>query len=85
MNEETLKAFQVLIGRVDALHAGLCVIARTLPAPIAQEAAQQIRLGAELAQADGLGHTASDIQLDETNRVLMQLASLLESVAQNPR
>lgn len=82
MNEETLKELQVVVGRLNAVHAGLCVIARALPAPVAQEAAKQMQAATERVHADALALPIPDAQVHEMHRVLEELTRILTAASQ---
>lgn len=85
MNEELLKDLNLMLGRLNGLHAAVAVIAGSLPAAAAQAAASKLREGAERAHADALALPVADIQIQEMLRVMRGLTMVLETANQAPQ
>lgn len=81
MNEELMNDLHRMLGRLNGIHAAVCVIARRLPADCARSAAADLRRANESIEADALALPVADIQLDEFRRVRDELAWILEHAA----
>lgn len=82
MNEELTKDLHLMLGRINGMHAALCVIAGSLPLSAAQAAAGQLRTGAERIHADALASPVADVQIQEMHRVMLELTMVLETAGQ---
>ncbi len=75
----------LMLGRINGVHAACVVIARHLPAAVAAAAAQDMRRASEAVTADALALPIADLTRHEMERVMLEVAMILESAAhQNP-
>jgi hypothetical protein len=77
VTENQINDINIMMGRVDALHAFCAVIARSLPPPIASTAYNQISTAIPKINADLLAAPVSDHRIDEMLRVLGELQGVL--------
>ncbi len=75
----------VMLGRINALHEGLYVIARHLPQTVAMDAADDLRRAGEAVDADALASPVADVTLDEHQRVRRELVLILEAAVRSRR
>lgn len=73
----------VMLGRLDALHAVVLTIARSLPPEVAQQSADALQVASERVQADALASPKSDTQLAAMAEVLTGALHVLRSAAQD--
>ena len=69
----------ITVGRVNALHTAVLVMARSLQPAVASEAHAQLARASEAVTADALATPIPDATLDETQRVLLEIVRVLES------
>jgi hypothetical protein len=67
----------IVLGRLNAVHAGLLVVAKHIPADKLAAAANEIRTSAEAIHADALATPIPESTLNEMQRVLHELAQVL--------
>ena len=77
MTEYEIRDIDIMMGRVDALHAFCAVIARSLPPDVASTAHSQISSAIPKINADLLAAPVSDRRIDEMLRVLSELQAVL--------
>lgn len=77
MTENQINDLNIMMGRVDALHAFCAVIARSLPPDVASTAHSQISDAIPKINADLLAAPASDHRIEEMLRVLDELQGVL--------
>lgn len=85
MNEELMNDLQLMLGRLDGVHAALAVIAGSLPPDAARAAAAKLRAGSEPVIADALASPIADTRLQEMQRVMAELLMVLETADKAPR
>ncbi len=82
MNENLMNDLNLMLGRLNGLHAAVLTIARTLPAEQAQTAAAAMRDASEKVHSDALASPVSDTQINEMHRVMSEIAVVLQHAAQ---
>lgn len=80
-----MKDLNLMLGRLNAVHAAICVICGSLPQSVAQVAAPKMRESTERVHADALALPIADGQVQEMHRVMAELTTLLESAAQGQK
>ena len=78
-----LQDVELMLGRINGVHAGLVCIARFLTPQAAAAAAAEVARSAEAIHADGLDTPLTDPILAEQHRVLHELAFVLRKAAQS--
>lgn len=85
MNPEVMRDLQLMLGRINAIHAAVVVIAGSLPAATAQAAATKLREGTERVHSDALASPVPDAVIQEMHRVMLELTMVLETANQAPQ
>lgn len=67
----------IALGRLNAVHTGLLVVAKYIPASSLSAAAREISHAAEAIHADALATPLPDAMVNEMQRVLLELANVL--------
>ncbi len=80
MNEKDL---QIILGRLNGLHASVLTIARALPPAVASEAAQKLQVASERVNADALASPIAEATVNEMERVMREFVFVLKAAAQD--
>jgi hypothetical protein len=68
----------ITVGRLNAIHTAVLVIARALPREVASEAHARLAQASEAVTADALATPVPDALLEETQRVLAEVVRVLQ-------
>lgn len=81
LNPDVKKSLDLMLGRLSALQVGLWVIAASLPPGAKQLAAAKMQEASERVHAEALALPLPETQVEEMHRLMLELATILNSPA----
>ncbi len=82
VHQDVKKSLDLMLGRLSALQVGLWVIAASLPPSAKQIAASKMQEAMERVHADALALPLPDTQVEEMRSLMLELAMILNTPAQ---